>query len=112
LIPGLVRPALPVRVADGLLDVFVVAAGGLPGAVIGALEAVGRRSLGRSRTGLSVRLRGASVRIATRPAQPLEVDGDPVGAGRLEATVMPSALRVIVATTHGGHARRPSRLAR
>lgn len=96
LIPGLVRPALPIRVADGLLDVFVVAAGGLPGAIVGGLEVVGRRSLGRSRTGRSVRLRGASVRLETRPAQPLEVDGDLIGEGWLEASVMPRALRVVV----------------
>jgi diacylglycerol kinase family enzyme len=97
LIPGLLRPALPIRVADGLLDVFVVAAHRLPGAMVGAIKVVARRSLGRSATGRSVRLRGTAVRVVTRPAQPLEVDGDPVGAGWLEATVLPSALRVVVA---------------
>jgi diacylglycerol kinase family enzyme len=97
LIPGLLRPALPIRVADGLLDVFVIAAGGLPGATVGALEAVVRRSLGRSLTGRSIRLRGARVRIDTTPTQPIEVDGDVVGGGWLEAGSMPQALRVIVA---------------
>jgi diacylglycerol kinase family enzyme len=101
LIPGLVRPALPVRVADGLLDVVVIAASGLPGAAVGALEALTRRSLGRSATGRSVRLRGALVRVETNPPQPLEIDGDPVGASWLEARSLPASLRVVVAAARG-----------
>ncbi len=97
LIPGLVRPARPIRVTDGLLDVIVIAAGGPVGATVGAIEAVARRSIGRSRTGRSLRMLGASVRVETTPAQPLEIDGDPVGAGSLEATSLPAALQVIVA---------------
>jgi diacylglycerol kinase family enzyme len=104
LIPGLLRPALPIRVEDGLLDVFVVAAGGLPGAAVGALEAIVRRSLGRSATGRSIRLRGARVRIESSPPQPIEVDGDVVGAGVLEADSMPSVLRVIIAPSRRGRA--------
>jgi diacylglycerol kinase family enzyme len=48
-------------------------------------------------TGRSIRLRGARVRIETTPTQPIEVDGDVVGGGWLEAGSMPQALRVIVA---------------
>ena len=104
LIPGLVRPALPIRVADGLLDVIVVAAGGLGGATIGAIEALARRSIGRSATGRSLRLRGAEVLVETSPAQPLEVDGDVVGVGSLRAACLPSALRIVVPRARLGHA--------
>jgi diacylglycerol kinase family enzyme len=104
LVPGLLRPALPIRVEDGLLDIFVVAAGGLVGAAIGGLEAVARRSLGPSTTGRSVRLRGAHIRIETEPAEPIEVDGDVVGSGWLEASSVPSALRVIVGQRRRGQA--------
>jgi diacylglycerol kinase family enzyme len=99
LIPGLLRPALPIRVDDGLLDVIVVAASRLPGAMIGAIEALARRSTGRSATGRSIRLRGARVRVESVPAQPIEVDGDVVGRGWLEAESMPMALRVLVPVT-------------
>jgi len=109
LIPGVVRPALPIRVADGLLDVIVVAAGGLGGAAIGAMEALGRRALGRSATGRSLRLLGAHVRVETSPAQQLEVDGDVVGVGALEAACLPSALRIVVPRVRDSRAGPPAR---
>jgi diacylglycerol kinase (ATP) len=96
LIPGLLRPALPVAPADGLLDVFVVEGDGPIDGAWGALEAVTRRGLGPSRSGRSRRLRVREIRVTGGADQLVEVDGDLVGAGWFEAACLPGALRVLV----------------
>jgi diacylglycerol kinase (ATP) len=96
IIPGLLRPRRRINPRDGLLDVVVVLGHGLVDGTIGALEAIGRRDLGRSRSGRSIRARVRSVRVeAVRPI-PVEVDGDVVGHRWLEADAIPQGIRVIV----------------
>lgn len=96
LVPGVLRPALPINAADGLLDVFVVAGSGPFGAALGALEAVLRRGRGRSRSGRSWRLRVRRIRVIASDEEPVEVDGDVVGSGWLAAECEPGALGVLV----------------
>jgi diacylglycerol kinase (ATP) len=96
LIPGVVGPALQIDPDDGLLDVLVVEGSGLLAGLRGGLEALLRRGLGPSRSGRSRRLRAARVRVDGPAGQPVEVDGDLVGVGWLEASCRPRALHVLV----------------
>jgi diacylglycerol kinase (ATP) len=96
LIPGMLRPALPISPVDGRLDVFVVEGGGAIDAVWGGLESILRRETGRSRSGRSRRLRVRSIRVTGTPASLVEVDGDVVGAAWFEAECLPRVLRVLV----------------
>jgi diacylglycerol kinase (ATP) len=97
LIPGLLRPRLPVRPDDGWLHVFVVR-GGVVGSVIGALELLAAGETGQTATGSASRFaaREVVVEIDVDPPEPVQVDGDRVGIGRLEARVRPGAVRVLV----------------
>ena len=96
LIPGLLGPRLPVRPDDGWLHVFVVR-GGVVGSALGALELLAAGEPGRSATGSAMRLkaREVSVEIDVDPPDPVQVDGDRVGAGRLTARLRPSAVLVL-----------------
>lgn len=96
LIPGIVRPRRRINPHDGLLDVFVVLGDGLVAGTAGALEAIGRRDLGRSRSGRSLRARVRTVRVDASSPQPVEVDGDAVGQGWFEAEALARSIRVIV----------------
>lgn len=96
LLPGLVGPALPIDPDDGLLDVLVVEGRGLLDGIRGGLEVLLRRGMGPSGSGRSRRLRAAQVRVDGPAGQPVEVDGDLVGAGWLEASCRPGALHVLV----------------
>jgi diacylglycerol kinase (ATP) len=96
LVPGLVRPRLPIVADDGLLDLLVLRVGSIPGGVRGALELLGRTELGGTPSGAAFRARGRRIRVAADPAQPRQVDGDAVGSGSLEASVRPAALDVLV----------------
>ena len=96
LVPGLVRPRLPIVPDDGLLDLLVLRVRNLAGGARGALELLGRTELGGSPSGAAYRTRGRRIRIAAEPAQPRQVDGDEYGAGAIEATVRPGALTVLV----------------
>jgi diacylglycerol kinase family enzyme len=96
-IPGLLRPRLPIRPDDGRLHVFLVR-GGVVGSVVGALELLAGAAPGWGATGKSLRLTGTEVAvdIAGDPPEPVEVDGDRVGSGRMTARVVPGSVRVIV----------------
>ena len=96
LVPGLVRPRLPIVPDDGLLDLLVLRVGSIPGGMRGALELLGRTELGGTPSGVAFRARARRIRIAAEPPQPRQVDGDPVGSGALEAVVRPSALEVLL----------------
>ncbi len=99
LIPGLVRPRLPIVPDDGLLDLLVLRVASVTGGIRGALELLDRTDLGGSPSGAAFRARGRVIRIEAMPAQPRQVDGDGHGAGILEASVRPGALDVIVPRT-------------
>lgn len=96
LIPGLLRPALRLDPDDGRLDVIAIEGGGVLHGAHGAIEAIVRRGTGRSGSGRSHRLRVERIRVTGSPDDPVEVDGDLVGKGWLEAECLPRALRVLV----------------
>jgi diacylglycerol kinase family enzyme len=96
LIPGFVRPRLPIVPDDGLLDLLVLRVASVTGGIRGALELLDRTELGGSPSGAAFRARGRAIGIEAVPAQPRQVDGDGRGIGRLEATVRGAALDVIV----------------
>jgi diacylglycerol kinase (ATP) len=99
LIPGLVRPRLPIVPDDGLLDLLVLRVASVTGGIRGALELLDRTDLGGSPSGAAFRARGRVIRIEAVPDQPRQVDGDGHGTGVLEASVRESALDLIVPRT-------------
>ncbi|MFO1539666.1 MAG: diacylglycerol/lipid kinase family protein [Chloroflexota bacterium] len=96
LIPGVLRPRLPVVPDDGLLDVIVVGARGPVAGVRGLVDQLVRSELGSRYGGASIRVRARDVRIAAGPPAAVQVDGDPYPPGALTASVRPGALRVLV----------------
>jgi diacylglycerol kinase family enzyme len=96
LLPGLLGPVLPMRPDDGRLHVFVVR-GGPVGSLVGAFELM-TGGLGPTMTGQGLRLAASSVvvDIDVQPAEPVQVDGDRVGSGRLAARIRPAAVPVLV----------------
>jgi diacylglycerol kinase (ATP) len=102
LIPGLLRPRLPIRADDGRLHVFVVR-GGIVGSVIGALELLAAGDTGWTGSGAALRLTASEVRVEMQgqPPDPVEIDGDPVGSGWLEARLRPAALEILVPSGAG-----------
>jgi diacylglycerol kinase family enzyme len=96
LIPGLLQPRLPLVPDDGELDVLVARGRGAAGGSRAAVELLlGRRrhaAIGPYATRLSAR----RIEVMAPADEPIEVDGDVVGAGRLVAEIVPAALRVLV----------------
>jgi diacylglycerol kinase (ATP) len=95
LIPGRVRPRLPIVPDDGLLDLLVLRVASLTGGARGALELLDRTELGGSPSGQAFRARGRRIRVVAEPAQPRQVDGDGYGSGPLEVAIRPGALDVL-----------------
>jgi diacylglycerol kinase family enzyme len=100
LVPGLIRPRLPIVPDDGLLDLFVLRVGGIRGGIRGMLDLLGRTEVGGSPSGDAFRARARRIRIRARPDQPRQVDGDGCGPGPLEVIVRPGALDVLVPRRH------------
>lgn len=96
LVPGAIGPRLPIEFDDGLLDLIVVGARGPIAGVRGLADQLFRTSLGGGSGSNSLRLQCRSVTVEADRAEPLQVDGDPVGWGSLEASVLPAALDVLV----------------
>jgi diacylglycerol kinase family enzyme len=96
LIPGRARPRMAIDPGDGLLHVFVLPKGGVVRGLQGTLELMMAEAAGVSPSGSALRLVGRRVRVEVQPAQPNEVDGDPFGAGSLDARIRPGALSVLV----------------
>ena len=94
LLPGLVRPRLPIVADDGLLDVFALSGQGLLGGLTAGLAMLAAGEPGRSWAGL--RLRGRVASVAMTPPEPIEIDGDPYAPGGFTASVRPGALRVLL----------------
>lgn len=95
-IPGRLRPRLALDPADGLLHVFVLPKSGVVHGLRGALELMMAEATGVSPSGSAMRLVGRRVRVEVHPPQPNQVDGDPLGAGSLDARIRPGALSVLV----------------
>ena len=96
LVPGAIGPRLPIDFDDGLLDLIVVGARGPLAGVRGLADQLFRTSLGGGSGSGSLRLQCRSVKVEADRAEPLQVDGDPVGWGSLEANILPAALGVLV----------------
>jgi diacylglycerol kinase family enzyme len=96
LIPGLLGPRLPLVPDDGLLDILIARGRGIAGGTRAAIEVlVGRRhhaAIGPYATRFAAR----RVEIVASSDEPVEVDGDVIGTGRLEVEVVPGALNVLV----------------
>jgi len=96
LVPGFIRTRLPVVPDDGLFDVFVASARNPVAGVRGLVDHLVRTDLGYDEGAGTLRLRGRTVRLEALPHEPLQVDGDHLGPGALDATIRPGALRVLV----------------
>jgi diacylglycerol kinase family enzyme len=94
-VPGVLRPRLPVEADDGLLHVFVLPKGGIVGGALGVLELLLREGAGISPSGAAARLAGRHVRIEVEPSAPTQVDGDAFPAAGLEAEITPGGLLVV-----------------
>jgi diacylglycerol kinase (ATP) len=96
LVPGLLRPRLPLVPDDGLLDVLVARGRGIAGGSRAAVELLLGRGIHTAIGPYAARMAGRHVEVVTDAGEPVEVDGDVVGAGRLVAEVIPGAIRVLV----------------
>ena len=95
LVPGRLDLRLPLDPADGLLDLILVEGRGPAAAVRGLLDQLRRTELGGESGDGSIRRRGHSIRIEPSEPMALEVDGDYIGRGALEARIRPGALQVL-----------------
>lgn len=78
---------------DGALDVVVIGSGGLAH----RLGVLGRAFLRRPSAGPRVRyLRAQAIRVESRRAEPVQVDGEVIGNLPMTFTIAPHALRVIL----------------
>ncbi len=96
LVPGLLGPRLPLEPHDGLLDLLVVGARNPLHGLRGLADQVWRTSPGGDSGSDSIRLRGEHILVEPERPEPLEVDGDYVGDGSLDARIMPAAIEVLV----------------
>ena len=99
-VPGLLGPRVMLDPTDGLLDVIAIRGGPwltkVPIAARSALHSLLRADTDTG--GHSLRLRGERVSVTTRPAEPVEVDGDLLlgSSGSLRASIQPRSLIVLV----------------
>ncbi len=83
--------------ADGALDVTIVAATGLADVVATGLHLLRSATRAEPATRENVGyLSACRLRIDADPEQPLLVDGEPAGAGRLVVECLPRSLRVLL----------------
>lgn len=96
LIPGLLRPRLPLVPDDGELDVLIARGRGAVGGSRAGLELLLGRRRHAAIGAYATRLAARRIEVVAPADEPIEVDGDVVGSGRLVAEVVPAALRVLV----------------
>jgi diacylglycerol kinase (ATP) len=96
LIPGLLRPRLPLVPDDGLLDVLVARGRGVAGGSRAALELLLGRGVHTAIGPYGARFAGRRVEVGAPAGEPVEVDGDVVGGGSFSAEVVPHAIRILV----------------
>ena len=92
LIPGRIGPRQPIDPTDGRLDLIVLGGSDPLSGLRGAAELMVRSG---DLAGRVIRRSVREVTIEAEPAQPIETDGDPHPAGRLEARVVPGGLTVL-----------------
>jgi diacylglycerol kinase (ATP) len=90
------RPRRSIEPDDGQLDVIVVRAAGPIDGLLAGWEALRQKNLGESPNGHALRKRARVVRVLTKPARLVEVDGSVVGQTPVEISIVPSALTVLV----------------
>ena len=86
---SLVETRREIQPDDGLLDVIVVRAPGPVPGLLAGWEALRQRNLGASAPGHVVRAQARDVRIATRRARLVEMDGSVVGTTPIIASIRP-----------------------
>jgi YegS/Rv2252/BmrU family lipid kinase len=93
-IPPYVKLRRGIAPDDGLLDVVVIRADSFGDSVRAVWELLrgGVRSSGPGRIGYA---QGREVTVDSRPAQPVQLDGEPHGTTPFTATVVPGAIRVL-----------------
>ena len=96
LIPGLLRPRLPLVPDDGLLDVLVARGRGVAGGSRAAFELLLGRGVHTAIGPYAARFAARRVEVDAPVEEPIEIDGDVVGGGRLVAEVVPGAVRILV----------------
>ena len=96
LIPGVLRPRLPLVPDDGLLDVLVARGRGALGGSRAALELLLGRGLHSAIGPYAARMAGSRIEVEAEHDEPVEVDGDVLGVSRLVAEISPGAVRVLV----------------
>ncbi len=99
LIPGHLGLRLPLDPTDGLLDLIALDAGNPIRGGRGLVDQLRRTQVGGEPGRGSIRLRGRRIAIEPIEPLPLEIDGDYVGGGRIEARVLPDAVQVLVPAT-------------
>jgi len=96
LVPGLLRPRLPLVPDDGLLDVLVARGRGAAGGSRAAIELLFGRGVHTAIGPYAARFAARRVEVEAPAGEPVEVDGDVVGGGRLVAEIVPGAVRILV----------------
>ncbi len=95
LVPGRVGLRRPLDPTDGLLELIAVDAGHPWRGARGLLDQLRRTELGGDPASGSIRLQGHRIAIEPMGSLPLEIDGDYVGRGALEARIRPGAVKVL-----------------
>lgn len=96
-IPPLVRLRRGIAPDDGLLDVVVLRADSLADSVRAVWELL-REGGNGTHAGHIGYARGRVITVATEPAQPVQLDGEPHGMTPFTAEVVPHAIRVLTPT--------------
>jgi diacylglycerol kinase family enzyme len=103
LVPGILRPRVPLDPTDGLLELLVLRAGGPLGGIRATVELLAARApyAPGVPAGRSLRVRGRRISVRPDPPVALQVDGDPYPAGWFAASIMPGALRILAPVPRG-----------